>query len=252
MKSLPVFFLVCLISLAGLCGCSIQKPRTDPALDAAAQAAAEAVRNLNRDITTSKGLARLQLETANGIQTFQMAWAAQPPDRLRLTFTALASPVETVVADGRQVTFVSHTGRHRPHTTASSDPDLEPYTGVPLKLSDLICLLSGQVPVQPFYHAWFSPDDPDLIQLTGRFASQFQELIPAPDRPLKSLRLKNRRNELRCEIRYHRFDVIDSRLIPMDLTIADGTGQQARMTITRFWSDIPVKESVFQLTPFGS
>lgn len=141
---------------------------------------------------------------------------------------------------------------HRPHTTASSDPDLEPYTGVPLKLSDLICLLSGQIPVQPFHHAWFSPQDINRIQLTGRFASQFQELIQAPDQPLKTLRLKNRQNKIRYEIKYHAFDVIDSRLIPVDLTIADGRDRQVRMTISRFWSDIPVKESVFQLTPFGS
>ncbi len=195
MKPLSTIFLVCLISLAGLCGCSIQKPHTDPAQDAAAQAAAEAVKNLNRDIATSKGLAHLRLETANGSQTFQMAWAVQTPDRLRLTFTALASPVETVIADGSQVIFISHTGRHRPHTTASSDPDLEPYTGVPLKLSDLICLLSGQIPVQPFHHAWFSPQDINRIQLTGRFASQFQELIQAPDQPLKTLRLKTGRTK---------------------------------------------------------
>ncbi len=44
MKPLSTIFLVCLISLAGLCGCSIQKPHTDPAQDAAAQAAAEAVK----------------------------------------------------------------------------------------------------------------------------------------------------------------------------------------------------------------
>ena len=252
MKSLPAFLFICLMSLACLAGCGIPRPQTDPALDAAAQALAEGVRDLNRDIVTSKGLAHLRLETTSGIQTFQMAWAARAPDRVRLTFTALANPVETIVADGSQVTFVSHTGRHRPHTTTSSDPDLEPYTGVPLKLSDLICLLLGQIPVQRFSSAWFAAEDTARVQLHRRFASEFQELILARDQPIKTLLLKNRDEEIQYEIRYHAFDTIDNRQIPVNLTIADGNGQQARIAIERFWSDIPVKESVFQLTPFGS
>ncbi|MBG0780253.1 MAG: hypothetical protein H0S81_10060, partial [Desulfotignum balticum] len=56
---------------------------------------------------------------------------------------------------------------------------------------------------------------------------------------------------IRYEIQYHEFDRMDHRQIPVDLTIADGKGQQVRISITRFWPDIPVKESVFQLTPFG-
>jgi outer membrane lipoprotein-sorting protein len=252
MKPLSVFLFICLISLAGLAGCGMPRPRTDPGLDTAAQTSAEAVRDLNRDISTSKGIARLRMETPTGIQTFQMAWAAQTPDRARLTFTALASPVETVVADGKQVTFLSHTGQHTPHTTTSHDPDLEPFTGVPLKLSDLVCLLLGQVPVQRFSDAWFFPEDKSRIQLHRRFSSQFQELILAPDQPLAALRLKDRHGEIRCEIRFHAFEAIDSRQIPVDLTIADSTGRQVHVSITGFRPDVPVEASVFQLTPFGS
>ncbi len=252
MKCLPALFLAGLVCVACLSGCGSPRPRTDPALDAAAQASAEAVRDLNQDIAASKGTAHLRLETTRGVQTFQMAWAARAPDRVRLTFTTLASPVETIVADGRQVTFVSHTGRHKPHTTATHDPDLEPYTGVPLQLSDLIHLLLGQIPVRRFTQAWFAPDDRARVQLHRRFSSQFQELILAPDQPLKALRLKNRHNEIQYEIRYHAFDRMDHRQIPVDLTLADNKGQQVRFSIKRFWSDIPVKESVFQLTPAGS
>lgn len=251
MKFLP-FSLICLISLASLVGCGLPRPHTDPGLDTEAQALAEDVKDLNRNISTSKGLAQLRVETAAGIQTFQMAWAAQCPDRVRLTLTALAHPVETVVADGRQVTFLSHTGRHTPHTTMSHDPDLDPFTGVPLKLSDLVCLLLGKVPVQPFSDAWFFPGDRSRIQLGRRFSVQFQELILAPDRPIEVLRLKDRHGQILYEIRFHAFDTIDTRKIPVDLSITDRTGRQVHIAINRFWADIPVKESVFQLTPHGS
>jgi outer membrane lipoprotein-sorting protein len=249
MKFRPIFFSVCVLALACLSGCGIQKPQTDPSLDAAAQRSAETVHSLNRDIQTSKGTGRLRLETGEGIQTLQMAWAADAPDRVRLTLTALASPVETIVADGKQVTFISHTGRHKPHTTASGDPDLEPYTGVPMTLSDMVCLLLGQIPVQRYSHAWFVSENRSRIQLNRRFTSRFQELILAPDQPVKALRLKNRQDEIQYEIRYHGFEKMDNRQIPVDLTITDSQSRQARLTITQFWPDIPVKASVFQLTP---
>ena len=252
MKFRFILYSVCVLPLVSLAGCGIQKPQTDPFLDAAAQRSAEAVYRLNRDIQTSKGTGHLRLETGEGVQTFQMAWAAKSPDRVRLTFTALASPVETIVADGSQVTFISHTGRHKPHTTASGDPDLESFTGMPLSLSDMVCLLLGQIPVQRYSHAWFVSEDGIRIQLHRRFTSRFQELILMPDQPVKVLRLKNRHDEIHYEIHYHAFDTIDNRQIPVDLTITDGKGRQARMTITRFRPDIPVKASVFQLTPIGS
>ena len=110
MKFRPILFSICVLALVCLSGCGIQKPQTDPFLDAAALRSAETVHRLNRDIQTSKGTGHLRLETEEGVQTFQMAWAARSPDRVRLTFTALASPVETIVADGSQVTFISHTG----------------------------------------------------------------------------------------------------------------------------------------------
>lgn len=252
MKSRPALFSACVVVLVWLSGCGIPKPQTDPSLDAAARRSAEAVSSLNRDIQTSKGTGRLRLETKEGGQTFQMAWAAKAPDRVRLTLTALASPVETIVADGKEVTFVSHTGRHRPHTTASGDPDLEPYTGVPLSLSDMVCLLLGQIPVQRYNDAWHVSEDVSLIQLHKRFTSRFQELILGPDQPLKALRMKDRHGGIRYEIRYHSFETIDNRQIPVDLTITDGKGQLARMTIMRFLPDAPVNTSVFQLTPMGS
>ncbi len=252
MKSVYTLFSVCLMCFVCLSGCGAPRPQTDPTLDVKAHESAETLNTLNQDIATSKGTGQLRVKSTSGIQTFQMAWAAQAPDRVRLTFTTLASPVETIVADGNTVTFVSHTGRHKPYTTTSSDPDLEPFTGVPLKLSDLIRVLLGQIPIQRFNDAWFSSEDRSRILLHKKFSARFQELLLASDQPLAALRLRNRHNDIGYEIRYHRFDRMNHRQIPVDLTLADGKGRQVRISMTRFWPDTPVKESVFQLTPFGS
>ncbi|MCA1795127.1 MAG: hypothetical protein LC660_14890 [Desulfobacteraceae bacterium] len=66
------------------------------------------------------------------------------------------------------------------------------------------------------------------------------------------LRLLDREEVVRWEILYHAFDTMDKRKIPVHMTITNGEHQKAHITITRFWPNVPVKESVFQLTQTGS
>lgn len=228
------------------------RPQTDPFLDKTAWQSARALQSLNQDIHTSKGTGNLRLTSSTGVQTFQIAWAAQAPNRVRMTLTVMGHPVETIAADGNRVTFVSHTGRHKPHTPASDDPDLEPYTQIPLKLSDLICMLLGQIPIKKFDDAWMLPEDLSRLRLQKKFGSHTQELTLAPGQPIRMLRLLDRTKNIRYEIHYHGFDTLDNRGVPVDLTITDGKSRSAHITISRFWANIPVKESVFQLTQTGS
>ncbi len=248
--SAVLFFIV--FSVICLTGCGMPRPQTDPSLDKTARHQAETLRSMNQDIHTSKGTGNIRITSSTGVQTFQIAWAARAPDRVRMTLTTLGHPVETIAADGDRVTFVSHTGRHKPHTPASSDPDLEPYTQVPLKLSDLICLLLGQIPIKNFDDAWLLAEDPSRLRLQKKFRPHTQELTLSPGQPIDILRLLDRAENSQYEIHFHGFEIMDNRPVPVDLTITDGRSLSARITITRFQANIPVKESVFQLTPTGS
>ncbi|MFO7913438.1 MAG: hypothetical protein R6V15_14855 [Desulfotignum sp.] len=247
--TLLFIFLACAVCLGG---CAMPRPRTDPGLDRAAGESAARLRAWNQDITSSKGTAGVRLETSTGVQTYQMAWAARAPDRVRITFTVSGHPVETVVADGTRVTFISHTGRHKPHTPASNDPDLEPYTRVPVRLSDLITLLLGQIPVKKFDDAWFPSRDRFQIRLGRKFSSLSQELVLQTDDTIKVLRLLDKEGDARYEINFHAFDTIGAYTIPVHMTIFSEKLLKAHIRIKRFLPNIPVEDSVFRLTQTGS
>jgi hypothetical protein len=248
--SAALFFIA--FSIICAAGCGMPRPQTDPFLDEAAWQSAKAILSLNQDIHTSKGTGNLRLTTSAGVESFQIAWAAQAPNRVRMTLSVMGHPVETIAADGERVTFISHTGRHKPHTPVSDDPDLEPYTKIPLKLSDLICMLLGQIPIKQYDDAWMLPEDQSRVRLQKKFGTHTQELTLTPGQPIGMLRLLDRAKNIRYEIHYHGFETLDKRPVPVDLTITDGKSRSARITISRFWSNIPVKESVFQLTQTGS
>jgi len=252
MKPVYTLFFMPLICAVCVAGCAMPRPQTDPGLDRAAWQSAARLQAWNQEITSSKGTARVRLETSTGVQTYQIAWAARAPDRVRMTFTVSGHPVETVVADGSQVTFISHTGRHKPHTPASDDPDLEPYTQVPVRLSDLITLLLGQIPVQKFDDAWFVSHDLFHIRLGRKFSSLSQELILEEDDTIQVLRLLDKEGAARYEIVFHAFDTMGAYTIPVHMTIFSKKLLKAHIRITRFWPNIPVKESVFRLTQTGS
>lgn len=252
MKPVRTLFFLSLVCAVCLAGCAMPWFRTGPGPDRDAWQAAARLQAWNQNITSSKGTGKVRLETATGVQTYQIAWAARTPGRVRMTFTVSGHPVETVVADGSRVTFISHTGRHKPHTPVSDNPDLEPYTRVPLRLSDLITLLLGQIPVQKFDEAWFLPRDPFRIRLGRKFSFLSQELVLQANDTIKALRLLDKAGAARYEIVFHAFDTKGPYTIPVHMTISSGNLLKAHFRITRFWPNIPVKESVFRLTQTGS
>lgn len=144
----PLIFLgTGFIFLLVISGCTPLKPQTDPTLDKKASLLAKSTRSLNQDILSSKGTGWVEVTTHQRKDKFKLAWAAQAPNRLRITLLVSGHPVETIVATGEHVTFISHTGEHPPHTTLSSDPDLEKFIQIPMKLSGLTALQIGRAHV---------------------------------------------------------------------------------------------------------
>ena len=155
----PVLILLFFFFLVFVSGCMPLRPQTDPAQDKKARRLASDILSLNSEIKASRGIGWVKLETGTRRDTFKIAWAAAFPNRLRITFLVSGHPFETIVATGKNVTFISHTNQHKPPTTLSSDPNLEKFIHLPVKLSGMVAILLGHIPLEKFDHAWFEPGD---------------------------------------------------------------------------------------------
>ena len=251
----PLIFLgTGLIFLLAVSGCTPLKPQTDPTLDKKASLLAKTASSLNQNIKSSKGTGWVEVTTTRRKDEFKLAWAAQAPNRLRLTFIVSGHPVETIVATGKQVTFISHTGAHKPHTTLSGDPDLERYIQVPMKLSGMIALLLGHIPLETFDNVWFEPGKNTLspVILTQNFKSGRQLLYVDEHHQVQRLVALNRDNTPLYDITYLAYQAHGQSRIPATLLIQDVAGRQIHISLTRFIPNPPIKESVFRLTAPGS
>jgi hypothetical protein len=247
-----LIFSLAFILPYSLSGCIPHKPNTTPDEDNEAREMALGVRELNSEITSSKGMGHLILTLPQAKEKYKLAWAAKVPNKLRLTLLASGHPVETVAASGDWVSIISHTGRHKPHSAVATDPDLTPYIDVPVRLSEFVSILLGRIPLRPFDRAWFVPGKYHTIRTHAHFSSHYQEIQFSPIGRVLSLTLMDKEEIPVYRLEYKGYERIEDALIPKKLVLTGPTGKQLDISLYNFTPHAPVKESVFRLTESGS
>lgn len=234
-------------------GCAGHRPASNPLLDNKALLFAHNAQSFNQHIIASKGTGFARIETKTKTDKFKIAWAAVFPDKIRITFLMSGLPIETIIATGEKITFLSHTGEHSKYSYNSKDPDMEDYIQVPIKISEIILILLGRIPVKKFDNAYFSPSDPSLssISLEQNWKGVTQSLHFNDKGKIHGLKSRNLSGKLLYEIMITQYKIYDFGDIPVKIEIKDMDNRKLTLDITSFQPNPLVKESVFQLTGPG-
>ncbi len=246
-SNVGTIILLCIVILTGP-GCARLGLQMGKSSDPRAEEIIHRTHDFNAQITTSKGTGELTLTQGLRNEKYKIAWAAQSPNRLRMTLLISGHPVETIAATGQWVTFVSHTGAHNPHSAVSADPDLNPYINIPLRLSELVSLLLGKVPERPFDRAWILPEAPNTVLASKSFTPQIQEWVTDKNGITTRYRVLDKEMNVIFQIRYSRFFKQDKFTFPGLITIKDAQHRGMEISLKNIIPNIPVKESVFRLT----
>jgi len=233
--------------------CSSLRPDTKPTLDKQALHRSKEAQSFNKHITAAKGTAWATLETGTKHEKFKIAWGVVFPNKIRMTLLVSANPVETIIATGEKITFISHTGRHSRNTYHSKDPDMEKYIHVPIKMSEMILILLGRFPVKDFDDAWFSPGDTSLsttvLKQKWRGAKQYIHFNDKKN--IDRLLLEDYTGQLIYKAVIKAYKKFGSDNIPAKLEIQDINNRKLTLEITNFIANPTIKESLFQLTEDG-
>ena len=235
-------------------GCAPHRPATNPLLDKKALLLASEARSFNQHIIASKGIGWARVETKTKTEKLKIAWAVVFPDKIRITFLISGLPVETIVATGEKITFFSHTGEHSKYSYRSKDPDMEDYIQVPIKMSEMILVLLGRLPVKKFDDAYFSPLDSSLssISLKQKWKGVTQTLHFNDKGKIDGLKSTDLSGELLYEMMITQYKTYDFGDIPIKIEIKDLNNRKLTLEITSFRPNPTLKESVFRLTESGS
>ena len=249
-----IFALLIFVSLLLLPGClgmkrGPEKPKATLAFRLALKA-----KEFNRGIITAKGLGWITIEQNFKIEKYRIAWAVACPDKMRITLLSLGHPVETIIADGKRVTFISHTGRHEPHIIKAANPSLANFIHISLRAKDIIKMLAGQMPIIEFDTARINPldslDGTPLVLSRSWRGDVGRILMDRNEKPIKyqPMDFQGRSSYI---FTAGKFKQIDSFEIPMEITIKDQRGGRVLLTITRFFQNISLKDDIFSLTESG-
>ncbi|MDA3791163.1 MAG: hypothetical protein PF503_22030 [Desulfobacula sp.] len=234
-------------------GCALHKPATNTLLDKKALLFANQAKSFNQHIIASKGTGWALVETKTKIDRFKIAWAAVFPNKIRITLLISGLPVETIIATGEKITFFSHTGEHSKYSYNSKDPDMKDYIQVPIKMSEMISVLLGRLPVKNFDNASFLPSDSSLssIILKQKWKGETQSLHLNEKGKIYGLKSRDLSGKLLYEIMITQYKTYDFGYIPIKIEIKDMDNQKLTLDITSFQPNPPIKESVFRLTEPG-
>ena len=245
------FLLFVLLALGPLfSSCMPLRPKTDPLMDQKAFSLSNGARSYNQDIAASRGKGWAKLETQTRTERYRIAWAAVAPDKARITFLLSGNPVETVISTGKDINFVSHTGKHSLYTHTSEDPDMENYLEVPVKMSELISILLGRFPLKKFDDTYFSPSDSSLTTIVTRQKEKkgTQHLNFDGHGKINRIQSMDIYGAPLYEILLLEYKPHETRDIPVKLRIKDNENRMLTLDITDFEPNPPIKDSVFQLT----
>ncbi len=246
-------FLI-LIILVSLTGCNTLRPDPNPVLDNKALKYTIQAKSYNRHILASKGMGWINLKTSNKTDRFKIAWAAVFPNKIRITFLLFGHPVETIIATGQKVMFISHKGEHSPHTVNSKNIDLENYIKIPVKLSDIIMMLLGRFPIKEFDDVYFSPKDSShsTIALWKDWKGIGQYLTVDEQGQLTGIQNTNFKDQLLYDMNIIDYKTYSENSIAAEVHIIDAQNRTMMLKITSFKVNPAIKDSVFRLTAKGS
>ena len=215
----------------------------------------------NKEIKTAKGLGWLEIKKSDGKAglelIYKIAWIAEPPDKIRITLLSNGFPVETIVSNGENITLFSHTGEHNLKTYSIRNPSLEDILSIPVRIEDIISLLSGQVPIKDFKYAFFDNQDNQFdnndnllktIVLKNRSGTGIQKIYIDSGNRIKKYLMTDWKTDPLYKVNFFDFIVIDSVTIPSKLIIQDSLNREVSFKISKFYKNLPVKRSVFNLT----
>ncbi len=234
-------------------GCAQHRSASNALLDKKALLFANQARSFNQHIIASKGTGFALVETKTKTERFKIAWAAVFPNKIRITLLISGLPIETIIATGEKITFFSHTEEHSKHSYYSKDPDMKDYIQVPIKMSEMISILLGRLPVKNFDNASFLPSDSSLssIILKQKWKEETQSLYFNKKGKIYGIKSRDLSGKLLYEIMITQYKTYNFGDIPIKIEIKDMDNRKLTLDITSFQPNPPIKDSVFRLTESG-
>ncbi|MBW1899202.1 MAG: hypothetical protein JRI61_09095 [Deltaproteobacteria bacterium] len=250
-----IFFLVFVSSCTGIHNKLFEssKEKSEPFLQGKAFSIISAIQKRNNSILTFKGLGKIDLNNNGESLKARAAWIGSYPNQLRFEILGIGGhPLLSFSFDNDQQFFISHTDKtfyHRQDT----DADLEDLIAMPIKLNDIMKLLTGRIPVYEHFDFEVIEDTSGsgwILVLKSEWTGVCEKLyLDEKKTKIYKIELFGFTGGLTYRAVFDGGMTIEGMEVPSKLILTDGDGASVTLRIDRYLKNIPVSSSVFILEP---
>lgn len=211
-----------------------------------------AIDNRNKTLKKFKGIGKLTLwEKGRKRVDERAAWVCSEPVSIRLAILAAGNPILRVAGNGEylyvqgyrdnQVTF---------DRIRTSDPSLKSALSVPLKISEVIRILSGRLPSGDYRWTTVEKrrDGSGYLLTAEKWSGNYQKVSTGGDRgDIEKIALFDFYDALRYSITFTGMHDQGPYRVPETIAIFNPAGKIFELQIDQYMTDIAVSPEMFEL-----
>jgi len=250
-------WLFCAVIFLAGCGSISRQP--EDSLESAAMADARVVlsilRNQNRMLKNFKGIGKIKVRQDQKTRIDErIAWVASETAKLNIAVLVSGHPAIKMASDGEWFYYYeTREGKPFYKKFSASDANLKQITAIPIKISDIIALLAGRVPLREHHTAVLERSASGksyVLVLKRRWWGVTEKIfLDETKSKVHQTEFYNRSGSLIYLARFDEMQSIDGYRVPALLSISNGDGIDLELVVNRYWADVDVSASMFVLNP---
>jgi len=211
---------------------------------------------VNADLTSFKGLGKITIKRANGLQITRVAWAGYLEEKLRIEILGPGGrPISSVAYDGSRF-YLSLHSENRFYQRQSRHADLGRLLSIPISVKDALSILSGKAPLLGRAEATIERNaSENAVVLTlekGWLKKRTGKIYLRNDlKTIWKYELYEAKEKLVYRVEFLKYRRIENYLLPVSLLFSDGLHTTIQIEADRIWPDPDLPSSIFSLKPPG-
>jgi hypothetical protein len=258
MKSYRI--IIPLIAALLILGCAVFRPARELEITPAEKATEvrdllSVLKTQNEALRNFKGIGNIQIRQDSRLQLDQrVAWIGEKPVKLSIAVLISGYPAVKLANDGKWLYYLEVHGQDTTfRKIPASDPSLKKLISIPISSSEVITLLTGQIPMPQFDSAALIEEKAlpgYVLVLKEKWWGIRQKIYY--DQSISEVRrvdVFQRSGALKYRAEIKNRQSINGFQVPLQLRLLTHDGADCLLMIDRYWVNVDPPPSVFVLAP---
>ena len=220
-----------------------------------AQAVLAKLSRQNALLNSFKGLGKVKV-WQNGQQKIdeRVAWVGSERNKLSIVLMISGYPAVKMASDGKWF-YYYEAGQGKPiyKRIPATEASLKHVISIPIQAGDILDLLAGRVPIREHNTAILSKQDAGqgfVLALKKRWWGIIEKIYLNEDKTrVRLIEYYSRTGSLVYRARFDEMQMVNGFQVPARLSISNGEDTDFQLDVSRYYTDVPVTDSMFVLNP---